>query len=306
MSQGGRILAYARLSRPLFLGGGVIMYGLGVAMALYRGAVFDWWACLWGQLAVISIQAMTHFVNEYFDLEADRANMSPTLLTGGSRVLPKGDLPPRAALAAAGAAGVAASTCIVILAITTTADSAFLFIFAAMLILAWGYSAPPFRFHSRGLGELTATVVMTGLTPLTGYILQAGTLDGMPFVALIPLACFQFSSMMAVAFPDVESDAAVAKNTLVVRLGGKAPFLHNIVLVLGYVVLPALSFAGLPDIVVLSVVITAPLGIRQVWRTRQGDWRNPRRRGLFAAGSIATLMSAAVLEALAFTYLWIE
>ncbi len=301
----GKIIAYVRLSRPFFLGGGVVMYGLGVTMALYRGDVFDWWAYLWGQLAVTSIQAMTHFANEYFDLETDRANTSPTFLTGGSRVLPDGDLPPRSALVAAGAACLAAITFIVILAITTPTDSVFLFIFAAMLILAWGYSAPPFRFHSRGLGELTATTVMAGLTPVTGYLLQTGTLDGIPFTALIPLACFQLSSMMAVAFPDIESDAATAKNTLVVRLRGGAPVMHNLFLLLGYVVLPVLYLAGMPGVAVLAVALTTPLGIWQAWRARK-DWRDPLRRGWLAAGGVATLMSASVLEALAFGYLWIE
>jgi 1,4-dihydroxy-2-naphthoate octaprenyltransferase len=39
--------------------------------------------------------------------------------------------------------------------------------------LAWAYSAPPFALHSRGWGELTTAVVVTGLTPFAGYILQS-------------------------------------------------------------------------------------------------------------------------------------
>ena len=34
----GRILSFVRLGRPLFLAGGFVMHGLGVAAALYGGA----------------------------------------------------------------------------------------------------------------------------------------------------------------------------------------------------------------------------------------------------------------------------
>ena len=48
-----------------------------------------------------SFQLMTHYANDYFDLEADRANQTPTTWSGGSRVLPAGELSPRVALIAA-------------------------------------------------------------------------------------------------------------------------------------------------------------------------------------------------------------
>ena len=53
-------------------------------------------------------QLMTHYANDYFDLEADRANRTPTRWSGGSRVLPAGVLPPRVALRRRAGAGVIA------------------------------------------------------------------------------------------------------------------------------------------------------------------------------------------------------
>ena len=44
--------AFLKLGRPLFLGGGVVMYGLGVAAAVAGGARFDWTRYWWGQLIV--------------------------------------------------------------------------------------------------------------------------------------------------------------------------------------------------------------------------------------------------------------
>ena len=37
-----RVIYFLRLGRPLFLLGGFLLHGLGVAMALYQGARLDW------------------------------------------------------------------------------------------------------------------------------------------------------------------------------------------------------------------------------------------------------------------------
>ena len=46
------ILPLIRLARPLFLIGGFVFYGLGVAIARYEGVALHGAALLWGQLAV--------------------------------------------------------------------------------------------------------------------------------------------------------------------------------------------------------------------------------------------------------------
>src|SRR3954466_2399733 len=94
----GRILSVLRMGRPHFLVGGLLLHWLGVAMALSDGAPLNLPALLWGQAAVTSIQLMTHYSNDYFDLAADLANPTPTHWSGGSRVLPAGWLAPRVAL----------------------------------------------------------------------------------------------------------------------------------------------------------------------------------------------------------------
>ena len=90
--------ALIRLGRPLFLGGGFILYALGSVMA---GHSIDVSRYVIGQCAVTAFQLMTHYANDYFDYEADQANKTPTKWSGGSRVLPAGELPRHVALVAA-------------------------------------------------------------------------------------------------------------------------------------------------------------------------------------------------------------
>src|SRR5262249_61400442 len=73
---------------------------MGAALAVAAGAPFDVAHFAWGQVVVTAAQLMTHYANDFFDLEADRANRTPTAWSGGSRMLPTGALPPRGGLVA--------------------------------------------------------------------------------------------------------------------------------------------------------------------------------------------------------------
>src|SRR5687768_6611578 len=76
--RGRALIAFVRLGRPQFLVGGFLLYGLGAAAARAAAGAgsgsFDVAAYALGQGAVTSIQLMTHYANDYFDLAADRAN----------------------------------------------------------------------------------------------------------------------------------------------------------------------------------------------------------------------------------------
>src|SRR5512132_3352925 len=95
------VVAFLRLGRLKFLGGGFVLYGLGAAIAAVTGHAIDTGRYALGQAAVTAFQLMTHYANDYFDYEADRANATPTQWSGGSRVLVGGELPRGVALGAA-------------------------------------------------------------------------------------------------------------------------------------------------------------------------------------------------------------
>src|SRR6478752_5666224 len=93
-----KLVAFVRLGRPLFLGGGFILFGLGAAIAHLAGHAIDLGRYALGQATVTAFQLMTHYANDYFDYAADRANATPTRWSGGSRVLPNAELPRHVAL----------------------------------------------------------------------------------------------------------------------------------------------------------------------------------------------------------------
>jgi 1,4-dihydroxy-2-naphthoate octaprenyltransferase len=269
--------AFARLGRPLFLVGGVVFHAVGAAGALAAGARIDLAALLWAQAAVTATQLVTHFSNEYFDLAADRATRIATPWSGGSRVLSGGQLPPRVALRAAWACAALALASGLMLAWSTRAGRAALPLVLVALALAWSYSSPPLRLHTRTLGEAFGALLLAGLTPLLGYYVQAGWPPAAWVALVVPLAGLQFAMLVTVSLPDIEGDAAVGKKTLAVRLGRvRAARLAAIVSV-GSLVLPLVPSAvdaAPPALPALAIAAWLPVGIWQgtrLWRLAGGS-----------------------------------
>jgi len=273
-------------------------------MALYRGAELNIDAVIWGQIMITATQWMTHYSNDYFDLEADRANRTPTAWSGGSRVLADGLLPPQVALITALLLGAVAIGAALYLTFGLQTGMLTLPLFAFSLTMAWFYSAPPIRFHSRGLGELTSAILVTGLTPLMGFYLQSGQLELLPFLAVIPLGCLQFCMLLSVEFPDAEGDAQVGKRTLVVRMRlQRAARLYAIVLIAAYLLLPFLVLIGLPTLAALAMGFMCPLAAWQVWRIQRGDYANPARWNRLQFFNVGLLIGSTVVQAIAFVLL---
>jgi len=284
--------------------GGFILNLLGVAIAIYSGKSFNLAALIWGQIAITSTQLMTHYCNDYFDLEADRLNPTPTNWSGGSRMLPEGKLAPKVALRIALALAAIAFAVNLILSIFIRPGLATFVLLVSMQLLAWFYSAPPLRLHSHGLGELTTTLAVTLMTPLTAYYLQAGMLTWLPVLAVIPLCCYQFAMLLSIEFPDAEGDQLAGKGTLVVKLGAASSArLYVTLLLLALGVLPLLLLGGLPRLIAVAIAALCPLTFWQIWRIYRGDWHDLKRWNGLGFYSIVLLVATSAAELVAFVIL---
>ncbi|HEU4612975.1 MAG TPA: prenyltransferase [Kofleriaceae bacterium] len=293
------VVAFIKLGRPLFLGGGFILFALGAGIAAAAGHPIDLTRYALGQAAVTAFQLMTHYANDYFDYDADLANATPTAWSGGSRVLPDGLLPRSVAL---GAAVVLAGTGIVMTTSLALVGSGSWTTptLAVVLVLAWLYSAPPLRLCARGLGELDTALVVTVLVPWLGFYLQAPDLRGGAALALtiVPLALLQFAMLLAIEFPDAAGDAATGKRTLVVRLGAPAAArLYAAITAVAFVWPLAALALGLPTRVALAMLVPAPIAIWRISRLGDHADRSAFERFTFFAVFLLVATSAAALVA---------
>ena len=254
-----------RLSRPIFLAGGVVLYALGAGIAHAQGASSPLTVYALGQLYVTSLQLMTHYLNEYCDVEADRLNQSRTAFSGGSGVLTSGQLSPQTALTAA----TACLACSVVLAIGlavqggTTLVTCLLMV--GMFLGAYFYSSPPLRLASTGVGEILASLVVTAMVPWLGLVVSGGQLSAVFFVAVAPLVCIHFAMLLAFEFPDERSDRQAGKRTLLVRIGKyHGVLVHNIGLFMGVLLIAVGSCTVLPSQTAFIAIATTPVAVSQI------------------------------------------
>lgn len=293
-----------RLGRPLHLAGGFVFNGLGLALALFLGVVLNWTAVFWCQVLITATQLMTHYSNDYFDQDADAATASPTRWSSGSRVLPDGLLPPRAALTAALLCGGVALGATAVLIFLVSAPIGTVGLACLSIFLAWNYSSPPLWMNRRGLGEISAALLVPGLTTLLSFQVQTGQVTLLPVLAVIPLCFFQFAMLLSVNFPDAVGDALVDKRTLVVIFGPQSTSaLYLLVLIMPYLLLPLLVWLGLPAAAAFAVLLTLPLAAWQGWRIGRGAAVDPMRWEALAFWSIGLLLAAALLETAVFLIL---
>jgi 1,4-dihydroxy-2-naphthoate octaprenyltransferase len=265
-----KLLAFLRLSRPVFLLGGIVLYALGAMIARYEGSPLDWRLYLLGQLFVTGLQLMTHYLNEYWDVEADRNNRARTLFSGGSGVLPEEAISREAALAAGLACLAVASGAAIMLILQFRAEPAVWMVMALGFLGAFFYSSPPLRLAQTGYGELTTSIVVAGLVPAFAHLLQAGRASGLILLATAPLVILHYAMLLAFEFPDAPSDQAAGKRTLIVRIGQRnGATVHNLLIVAALALAAANSFVGLPSRVAISLAITAPIALWQVITVRR-------------------------------------
>jgi 1,4-dihydroxy-2-naphthoate octaprenyltransferase len=300
------VLAFIRLGRPLFLGGGFILFGLGAVIAGLAGHAVDGRRYALGQAAVTAFQLMTHYANDYFDYEADRANATPTKWSGGSRVLPNAELPRGVALVAALVLAAIGLGVTAVLGRTAGVGPWTQPILVAIAVLAWEYSAPPLRLCATGLGELDTAVVVTGLVPLLGFYLQAPDWVGVGVLvlAIVPLALLQMAMLLAIEFPDAAGDAATGKRTLVVRIGAaRAAALYAAITGLAYLWLPVAVVCGLPVRIAGCAALLAPLA---GWRiARIAEHRDPTAYERLTLFAVALLVNTSLAELAGAATLWL-
>ncbi|WP_369267025.1 prenyltransferase [Streptomyces harbinensis] len=254
----GRLAAFIRLGRPKFLFQSMMVVGLGVTAAQHEGHPFNLGWYLGTLLFGWSAHLMTHYCNEYFDLDADRANRTPTSWTGGSRILVDGLLPPGVSLGAA--------FVLLFLAATTAAtmpDTASRLMAITILAAAWFYTAPPARLNYHALGEIACAAVLYGLGPLLAHRLQGGdpTAATLTYVALVFV--LQFLRMSVMNLADIEGDRSTGKHTLAVALGPRGLIrLYLAGQTLTYTATAVLLLTGtLPALPALAFLATLPIPV---------------------------------------------
>lgn len=261
-----KIWLFIRLSRPHFLLGAALLYALGAGIARYLGEPIDWELYWLGQIWVTLIQLSTHYLNEYFDFHADAQNEHRTPFSGGSGAIGEGKLRRETALYAAAICLALAAYFTIPLLRSARINPALALTLGLIFVGAFFYSTPPIRLASSGYGELTTSFIVSNLVPALAFLLQYDELHRLLAMATFPLTSLNLAMMLAFELPDYAFDLKYLKRTLMVRIGWqRGVILHNICILIGFVLFGLGALTGFPLPIVLPAFLTLSLGLFQIW-----------------------------------------
>jgi 1,4-dihydroxy-2-naphthoate octaprenyltransferase len=258
---------FIQLARPHFTLVPAMLFGLGTAIARFLGTVIDSGLFLLGLGLTLSIQLMTHFLNEFFDGPQDQINQNRTIFSGGSGAVGPGVLPRQVALIGS----VVCLTAAIMLAslglLSYSVPPIAWIILGISFIAAFFYNMPPLEFNSSGIGELTTALLVGGLVPAFAFTLQTGEWHRLLPITTTPIVAATLAMIMVFELIDYSADEKNVKRTMMVRLGWETGMrVHD--LALGAMLISlvfALNF-GLPWRASRAALLALPFAALQWWQ----------------------------------------
>lgn len=253
------LAALCGMARPLIMLSVILVYGAGGLIARAAEYPLNIQAFGWGLAALLFVALSIHYVNEYADYQTD-ALTRRTPFSGGSGVLPSGDVPRILALQAGWLTLIFGA----IIAIMSAA-AGILTINALLLLLVgafggWMYSLPPLKLAWRGWGEVDNALLGGMVLPLYGYTVQTERIDGWVMVACLPFTLLVFINLLATTWADREADALAGKYTLATWLRVVSlRLIYSIAALLCFMLLILLSDQTFPQSVAIGSFVALPL-----------------------------------------------
>jgi len=252
----------------MFLTCTVVPVVLGGVLAYHQTGQFQWGLFLLTLLGVSVAHLGVNLSNDYFDFKsgADRVEEEERPYSGGGSAITRDNVEPKKVwLWFWGCFALALAIGITILAIMEKGRGLVLAIMLLGFFGGYFYTAPPFRFAYRGLGELDIFLFL-GPAPVFGtFVVQTGTLTWEAFLCSLPVAGLIAALLWINEYTDYETDKLAGKRNLVVRLGPKNArwgYAALVTFIFIMVVYPVLS--GRIGIGFLVALLPLPIAIRSV------------------------------------------
>lgn len=228
-----------RIAHVEILLAAVLLYALGGGIAFYLGSSIRWGIYWAGQLAVWMLLLSSYFLREFF--------AQPALPPGLRDSEPVPALS-RNNLLVISATALTAGAALTVLLLADGALNLTVLVFLGLaFILSMAYAMPPLRLAYSGYGELVVAILMANLVPAIGFLLQSGELHRFLALMTFPLTFLYLAAYLALHLQRYAEDVRRDRRTMLTRLGWQRGMnLHNLLLLLGFLLLGSAALLGLP------------------------------------------------------------
>jgi 1,4-dihydroxy-2-naphthoate octaprenyltransferase len=245
---------WVKTARPFSLTASISPVLVGTALAAYDGTfhIASFLAALFSSLF---LQIGANYFNEYFDY---RYGLDHPESLGASTVIFRSEMT-AAQVFGGGLVSFGIAAVLGLLLAYISSPGVLLFGLAGMAI-AYFYSAKPFKFATRGLGDILVFLAMGLLMTWGAYYVQIPRWSWQALAASIPVGFIVTAILNMNNVRDYQDDIAVQKRTLPVRFGQVFGQRFHAFLLLGsYVAVSLCVGIGLLPLYALVVWITFPL-----------------------------------------------
>ncbi|HZO73244.1 MAG TPA: 1,4-dihydroxy-2-naphthoate octaprenyltransferase [Ktedonobacteraceae bacterium] len=250
---------WVKTSRPFTLMATLSPVLVGTAVAYYEGA-FQLVTFLVTLFSCLFLQIGTNYFNEYFD---HRYGLDHAGSLGAMTVIFRHEMTAGQVLAG-GITSFVIATLLGIVLIFQVGPAIILFGLAGMVI-AYFYSARPFKFASRGLGDILVFIAMGFLMTWGSYYVQIPHWSWRVIAASIPVGFLVTAILNMNNVRDYQDDLAVHKKTLPVRFGLRfGQRFHAWLLRGSYIAVILFALLNVLPIYSIAALLTFPLAYRNI------------------------------------------
>jgi len=134
------------------------------------------------------------------------------------------------------------------------------FFLASLLVV------PRISLDLSGVGEIFSSTILVILPPALAFLLQMGTFHRILPLGVFPLFSLHLALLLMMRLKRFPSDLAQGRKTLLVRLGWvQAIFLHNLLVLCGFLLFGFSLMFGMSFRIIGPVFLVIPAGIFLIW-----------------------------------------
>ncbi len=273
-----------------------VMSAIIASLLAFKDGDFNW-IYLIGSVAIIATaNGGINLINDYFDIKTDNINKSYTPFSGGSRVIQK-NLIGHKKILIAGLASFSASAIIGIYFVVTR-DHNLIWFGLAGIGLGYFYTAPPFKFLYRGLGEIIIFLLVGPISVCGTYYLFSQSFSLESLLISFPHGILTAGVLFINEFPDYQADKKSDKRQLVVILGRKkSRHLYLAMIAIAYLSIIIPAILKLIPIFLLIILLSAPIALRAIITTYKNYNKEKKMLPAQAYTILITLINGLLISA---------
>lgn len=270
-----KLLIWLRAMRAPFFLASIVPVLVGASLAA-RENVYHWSALVYGLIIVVSSQAGSNMLNDYYDaLGSDAINCNLTPFSGGSRLIQYGIVSRKSYLHGSIVAfGIALIFAMILSGVYHNFYILGLTFLGVMIGIC--YSGCFVMGMGRGWGEIMVGVAFGPLAVMGSFLLQTNYISWESFLAGLPVGFLIMGVLILNEFPDIHADRESGKRNWVVSLGiQKGALVYLATVVMAYLTLLACVLTRMLPVHVLYSYLTIPLACWIVLRLKRYRDRVP-------------------------------